>query len=161
MLNPLIFNFSSLVIQIPRDILDSKTPENKDSNFTVLIDGKPSKFSEITPVNEKEKEGQKNSNSSTTNTATQNRTKNNFFGDIPNRALLIEFGKDTKVIEIIGNDLPKNKQQVYIQAILKKKLPKNFSSFIKRQTSNIKFNVIGGDLKNINLLRKNQTKTKL
>src|SRR5919107_1941169 len=48
-LNPSIFNHSNLVIQIPRSVMDSKTPENKDRNFTVLVDGKPSKFSEITP----------------------------------------------------------------------------------------------------------------
>ena len=108
-LNPLVFNYSSLVIQIPREILDSKTTENKDSNFTVLADGKPSKFSEI----QHKEESEKNSNSSATTTATatsttKNSTISNFFEDIPNRKLLIELDKDTKVIEIIGNDLTAN-----------------------------------------------------
>ncbi|MBA3750173.1 MAG: hypothetical protein H0X03_04635, partial [Nitrosopumilus sp.] len=31
-----------------------------------------------------------------------------FFNDIPNRKLLIEFEKDTKVIKILGTDLSKN-----------------------------------------------------
>ena len=52
LLNPLPSNETNLLIQIPRYILDSKTPENKDNNFTVLIDDKPSKYTEITSKNE-------------------------------------------------------------------------------------------------------------
>ena len=45
-LNP--FNIDgNLLIQIPRDILDSKTQDNKDNNFTVLVNDKPSKYLEI------------------------------------------------------------------------------------------------------------------
>ena len=106
LLNPLVFNYSSLFIQIPREILDSKTLENKDSNFTVLADGKPSKFSEIQPKEESERNS--NSSATTTTTTTKNSTISSFFEDIPNRKLLIEFDKDTKVIEIIGNDLNAN-----------------------------------------------------
>ncbi|HEY6536008.1 MAG TPA: hypothetical protein VIY08_09490, partial [Candidatus Nitrosocosmicus sp.] len=48
LLNPLIDNNNNLVIQIPRNILDSKTADNKDSNFTVLINNEATKFSELT-----------------------------------------------------------------------------------------------------------------
>ena len=46
-LNKPSFNENSLILQIPRDILDSKTQDNKDNNFTVLINNKPSKYLEI------------------------------------------------------------------------------------------------------------------
>src|SRR6185437_1964066 len=48
LLNPMIDNSNNLVIQIPRNILDSKTADNKDSNFTVLINNEATKFSELT-----------------------------------------------------------------------------------------------------------------
>ncbi|MDP8907506.1 MAG: hypothetical protein M3M88_08295, partial [Thermoproteota archaeon] len=98
----------NIVIQIPREILDSKTPGNKDSNFTVLADGKPSKFSEIQPKEESERNSNSSATTTTTTTTTKNSTISSFFDDIPNRKLLIEFDKDTKVIEIIGNDLTAN-----------------------------------------------------
>ncbi|MEJ7641552.1 MAG: hypothetical protein WKF36_05080 [Candidatus Nitrosocosmicus sp.] len=163
MLNPLVFNYSTLVIQIPREILDSKTPENKDSNFTVLADGKPSKFSEIQPKEESET----NSNSSattttstTTTTTTKNSTISSFFDDIPNRKLLIEFDKDTKVIEITGNDRTEKNADVQTYKDKKENTPKIFPVSIENETSNIKFNVIGGDLRNINLLEEKQNKNK-
>ena len=46
-LNQPSFNENSLILQIPRDILDSKTQDNKDNNFTVLVNDKPSKYLEI------------------------------------------------------------------------------------------------------------------
>ncbi len=82
----------NLFIQIPRSILDSKTPDNKDNRFEVLVDDKPSNFVEITPTNN-------------SNLTTNNKTINSFFNDIPNRELSIGFGKDTKVIKISGSDL--------------------------------------------------------
>ncbi|MER5176309.1 MAG: hypothetical protein ABJB73_11135, partial [Candidatus Nitrosocosmicus sp.] len=51
-LNPLTHNNNNIIIQIPRNIIDSKTSDNKDNKFTVLIDNKPSKFLEIIHKNE-------------------------------------------------------------------------------------------------------------
>ena len=81
----------NLIVQIPRSIIDSKTPANQDNRFEVLVDDKPSKFSEITHTNDSDNA-----------TALDNETINSFFNDIHNRELSIEFGKDAKVIEISG-----------------------------------------------------------
>jgi hypothetical protein len=97
-LNPLNLNNNSIIIQIPRSILDSKTSDNKDNRFEVLVDDKPSKFLEITPTND-------------SNSTTHNKTINSFLNDIPNRELSIGFEKDTKVIKISGADLSTTQKQ--------------------------------------------------
>jgi hypothetical protein len=101
-LNPLNLDNNSIVIQIPRIILDSKTSDNKDSRFEVSVDDKPSKFSEITPTND-------------SNSSAYNKTINSSFNDIPNRELSIGFGKDTKVIKISGADLSTTQKQTQKQ----------------------------------------------
>lgn len=88
-LNPSATNTSKLLIEIPRFILDSKTLEKKDKNFMVLIDDKPAKFQEI------RQETQNSRNFSLGNEYTNNSSS---------RELLIDFGKDVKVIKIIGTD---------------------------------------------------------
>ena len=122
LLNPSHSNETDLLIQIPRYILDSKTPENKDNNFTVLIDGKPSKYIEITSQNgsgnaSSSSSGPKTrSNSSAASAAADHSPIYNTFNDIPNRKLLIDFQKDAKVIEIAGADLSKSQSQSQIQS---------------------------------------------
>jgi phage antirepressor YoqD-like protein len=95
-INPFDAN-GNLVVQIPRSILDSKTQSNKDNKFTVLIDDKPSKFLEITHKNESDKK-----------LTLDNLAMNSFLNNTSNRELSIKFGKDAKVIEILGTDLSNN-----------------------------------------------------
>ena len=96
-LNPIKPNNNTIIVQIPRSILDSKTQSNKDNKFTVLIDDKPSKFLEITPKNESDKK-----------LTLDNLAMNSFLNNTSNRELSIKFGKDAKVIEILGTDLSNN-----------------------------------------------------
>jgi len=117
LMNPLPSNETDLLIQIPRYVLDSKTPENKDNNFTVLIDGKPSKYTEIASRNESGSISSPisgpniRSNSSPEEAAADHSPIDDTFNDIPNRKLLIDFQKDTKVIKIAGTDLSKTQNQ--------------------------------------------------
>jgi hypothetical protein len=117
LMNPLPSNKTDLLVQIPRYILDSKTPENKDNNFTVLIDGKPSKYTEITSRNESGSISSSisgpniRSNSSPEEASADHSPIDITFNDIPNRKLLIDFQKDTKVIKIAGTDLSKTQSQ--------------------------------------------------
>ncbi|MGN6346726.1 MAG: hypothetical protein ACTHME_03385, partial [Candidatus Nitrosocosmicus sp.] len=46
-LNPINSFNNSIIIQIPRSIMDSKTHDNTDNNFTVSLDNKSSKYLEI------------------------------------------------------------------------------------------------------------------
>ncbi len=116
-MNPLPSNETNLLIQIPRYIIDSKTPENKDNDFTVLIDGKPSKYTEIISRNESGNISSSisgpniRSNSSQEEAPAGHSSIDNTFNDIPNRKLLIDFQKDTKVIKIAGTDLSKTQNQ--------------------------------------------------
>jgi hypothetical protein len=103
-LNPTKFNSNIIIVQIPRSIIDSKTPSNKDNKFTVLINDKPSKFLEITQKNESDKK-----------LTLDNRTINSFLNNTHNRELSIKFGKDAKVIEISGTDLSKNQNHTQPQ----------------------------------------------
>jgi hypothetical protein len=117
LMNPLPSNETNLLVQIPRYIIDSKTPENKDNDFTVLIDGKPSKYTEIISRNESGNISSSisgpniSSNSSQEEAPADHRSIDNTFNDIPNRKLLIDFQKDTKVIKIAGTDLSKTQNQ--------------------------------------------------
>ena len=137
-LNPLNLNNNSIVIQIPRSILDSKTPDNKDNRFEVLVDDKPSKFSEITPTND-------------SNSTAYNKTINSFFNDIPNRELSIGFGKDTKVIKISGADLSTTQKQIQINKDSKEKFQKLFPISLENSIRYLNYNMDGGNLKKINL----------
>ena len=130
LLNPLIDNNNNLVIQIPRNILDSKTADNKDSNFTVLINNEATKFSELTdkkPLN----------NSSYT----------------PNRELSIKFGKDTKVIEIEGVNLYKIKIENSINnnSEININFQKIFPILYGNNKKYLFYDIEGGSIKGINL----------
>ena len=93
-LNP--FNIDgNLLIQIPRDILDSKTQDNKDNNFTVLVNDKPSKYLEI---------NNKSTSNITLNSDKDIQVIKNALNNTDNRIISIKFDKDSKVIRILGMD---------------------------------------------------------
>ncbi len=129
LLNPPINSNNNLVIQIPRNILDSKTTDNKDSNFTVLINNEAAKFSEITD--------KKFANNST---------------KIHNRELSIKFGKDTKVIEIEGSNLYKIKiENNNNNNEINTNFQKIFPILYGNNKKYLFYNIEGGFLKDINL----------
>ncbi len=152
LLNPLPSNGTNLLIQIPRYILDSKTPENKDNNFTVLIDDKPSKYTEITSKNES---GNISRSSSAAAAAADYNSIDNTFSDSPNRKLLIDFQKDAKVIKIEGTDLSKTQNQTQMDVQVDNGEKEKYQRFFSISTENIngyiKFSENGGNLKDINL----------
>ena len=152
LLNPLPSNETNLLIQIPRYMLDSKTPENKDNNFTVLIDDKPSKYTEITSKNES---GNISRSTAAAAAAADYNSIDNTFNDIPNRKLLIDFQKDAKVIKIEGTDLSKTQNQTQMDVQVDNGVKEKYQRFFSISTENIsgyiKFNENGGNLKDINL----------
>ena len=94
-LNQPSFNENSLILQIPRDILDSKTQDNKDNNFTVLVNDKPSKYLEI---------NNKSTSNITLNSDKDIQVIKNALNNTDNRIISIKFDKDSKVIRILGMD---------------------------------------------------------
>ncbi|HET8793478.1 MAG TPA: hypothetical protein VFM31_06775 [Nitrososphaeraceae archaeon] len=96
-------NNGTLDIEIPRVILNSQI--NKiDQNFTVTIDGHPTKFKETT----KKIISSIKSNSTKDNTTSLENI--NQIGD--NRKLAIEFAQDSKIIKITGMDINEPRNQV-------------------------------------------------
>jgi len=102
-LNQPSFNENSLILQIPRDILDSKTQDNKDNNFTVLVNDKPSKYLEI---------NNKSTSSITLNSDKDIQVIKNALNNTDNRIISIKFDKDSKVIRILGMDLSGNQSKI-------------------------------------------------
>ena len=93
----------NLLIQIPRDILDSKKQDNKDNNFTVLINNKPSKYLEI---------NNKTISDINLNPDVDIQDIKNALNNTDNRILSIKFDKDSKVIRISGVDLSANQSKM-------------------------------------------------
>ncbi len=85
-LTPAQTNIDSVVIDLPRRIIDSRIDEI-DKNFTVLINNQPAKYQEIINKNK------------------SNVSSGEYTVDNESRKLIIEFGKDAKVIKIIGTEL--------------------------------------------------------
>jgi hypothetical protein len=105
-LNPINSNNNingSITIQLPRSVIDSKTQDNKDNNFTVLLDNKPSKYLEL---DDKKFLGK---------VSDIENTVDNIVNNTNDRVLLIKFDKDTKVIKISGTDTSKNQNQIQIK----------------------------------------------
>jgi hypothetical protein len=89
-------NKSGIVeIDLPRNIIDSRIDE-KDKNFTVLVNNQPAKYQEIIDKN--------NSNTSSPSIGS-NTSSGEYTLDNDSRKLVIEFGKDARVIKIIGTEL--------------------------------------------------------
>jgi hypothetical protein len=100
--NPFIIN-GSLIIQIPRSIIDSKNHDNTDNNFTVSLGNKSSKYLEI--------DNKKNVNE-VSNFENSVNSIDNIFNNSNNRVLLIKFDKDTRVIKISGENMSENQNQI-------------------------------------------------
>ena len=89
-------NMSGIVeIDLPRNIIDSRIDEG-DKNFTVLVNNQPAKYQEIIDKN--------NSNTSSPSIGS-NTSSGEYTLDNDSRKLVIEFGKDARVIKIIGTEL--------------------------------------------------------
>jgi hypothetical protein len=89
-------NKSGIVeIDLPRNIIDSRIDEG-DKNFTVLVNNQPAKYQEIIDKN--------NSNTSSPSIGS-NTSSGEYTLDNDSRKLVIEFGKDARVIKIIGTEL--------------------------------------------------------
>ncbi len=89
-------NKSGIVeIDLPRNIIDSRIDEG-DKNFTVLVNNQPAKYQEIIDKN--------NSNASSPSIGS-NTSSGEYTLDNDSRKLVIEFGKDARVIKIIGTEL--------------------------------------------------------
>ena len=102
-LNQPSFNENSLILQIPREILDSKTQDNKDNNFTVLVNDKPSEYIEI---------NNKSTPGTTINSDEDVQDIKNALNNTNNRIISIKFDKDSKVIRISGMDLSANQSKI-------------------------------------------------
>ena len=83
-----------LSIDLPRNIIDSRIDE-KDKNFTVLVNNQPAKYQEIIDKN----------NSNIHLQCRSNTSSGEYTLDNDSRKLVIEFGKDARVIKIIGTEL--------------------------------------------------------
>ena len=90
-----------LSIDLPRNIIDSRIDEG-DKNFTVLVNNQPAKYQEIIDNN--------NSNISSPSIG-NNTSSGEYTLDNDSRKLVIEFGKDARVIKIIGTELNKTTSQ--------------------------------------------------
>lgn len=94
-LNPGQSKLDSLVIDLPRNIIDSRIDE-RDKNFTVLVNNQPAKYQEIID---------KNKSNISSPSVGSNISSWVYTLDNNSRKLIIEFGKDARVIKIIGTEL--------------------------------------------------------
>ena len=138
-LNQPSFNENSLILQIPREILDSKTQDNKDNNFTVLVNDKPSEYIEI---------NNKSTPGTTINSDEDVQDIKNALNNTNNRIISIKFDKDSKVIRILGMDLSGNQSKV---PKIQKQLHIVFPIEIKNKILYLTSYIEGGYLTDINL----------
>ena len=94
-LNPGQSKLDSVVIGLPRNIIDSRIDE-RDKNFTVLVNNQPAKYQEIID---------KNKSNISSPSVGSNISSWEYTLDNDSRKLIIEFGKDARVIKIIGTEL--------------------------------------------------------
>lgn len=83
-----------LLIDIPRNILDSKANGN-DKNFTVMVDDVPAKFLEVTNSSEEKM---------FSNSIINNGSAIQYSNNTESRILMIEFDSSSKIIKINGTD---------------------------------------------------------
>lgn len=83
-----------LLIDIPRNILDSKANGN-DKNFTVMVDDVPAKFLEVTNSSEEK---------IFSNSIINNGSAIQYSNNTESRILMIEFDSSSKIIKINGTD---------------------------------------------------------
>ncbi len=94
LLSPSDAKGNSILIDIPRNILDS-TINGNDKNFTVMVDDQPAKFLEISNDSEL---------NSISNSQIDNISEIQYSNNVDSRKLMIEFGADSKIIKISGTD---------------------------------------------------------
>ena len=132
-------NKSGMVeIDLPRNIIDSRIDE-KDKNFTVLVNNQPAKYQEIIDKN----------NSSI--------SSGEYTLDKDSRKLVIEFGKDARVIKIIGTELNNitNQNQSDLDKILQQIIPITVNNRIDYTGIGLK----GGSLNDLQLESNSTIKT--
>jgi hypothetical protein len=93
-ISPLNAVDNKLLIDIPRTILDSKANGN-DKNFTVMVDGLPAKFLEIT---------NSSGDKIYSNSIIDNVSAIQYSNNTDSRLLMIEFNSNSKIIKITGTD---------------------------------------------------------
>ncbi len=81
-------------IDLPRNIIDSRIGE-EDKNFTVLVNNQPAKYKEIID---------KIDSNISSSSVGSNTSSGEYTLDNDSRKLVIEFGKDARVIKIIGTE---------------------------------------------------------
>ena len=95
-------NKSGIVeVNLPRNIIDSKIDE-RDKNFTVLVNNQPAKYQEII---------EKNNSIILSPDIGSNTSSGEYTLDNDSRKLVIEFGKDARIIKIIGTELNNTSSQ--------------------------------------------------
>ena len=89
-------NKSGIVeVNLPRNIIDSKI-DKRDKNFTVLVNNQPAKYQEVI---------EKNNSNILSPGIGSNTSSGGYTLDNDSRKLIIEFGKDARIIKIIGTEL--------------------------------------------------------
>jgi hypothetical protein len=84
-----------LLVNLPREIIDSRI-DKRDKNFTVLVNNQPAIYQEIID---------KNNSTMSSPIIGSNISSGEYTLDKDSRKLVIEFGKDARVIKIIGTEL--------------------------------------------------------
>ena len=141
-------NKSGIVeIDLPRNIIDSRIDEG-DKNFTVLVNNQPAKYQEIIDKN--------NSNTSSPSVGS-NTSSGEYTLDNDSRKLVIEFGKDARVIKIIGTELNNitSQNQSGSDKILQQIIPITVNNKIDYTSVKLK----GGSLNDLQLESNSKIKT--
>ncbi len=141
-------NKSGIVeIDLPRNIIDSRIDEG-DKNFTVLVNNQPAKYQEIIDKN--------NSNTSSPSIGS-NTSSGEYTLDNDSRKLVIEFGKDARVIKIIGTELNNitSQNQSGSDKILQQIIPITVNNKIDYTSVKLK----GGSLNDLQLESNSKIKT--
>ena len=141
-------NKSGIVeIDLPRNIIDSRIDEG-DKNFTVLVNNQPAKYQEIIDKN--------NSNTSSPSIGS-NTSSGEYTLDNDSRKLVIEFGKDARVIKIIGTELNNitSQNQSGLDKILQQIIPITVNNKIDYTSVKLK----GGSLNDLQLESNSKIKT--
>ncbi len=141
-------NKSDIVeIDLPRNIIDSRIDE-EDKNFTVLVNNQPAKYQEIID---------KIDSNISSSSVGSNTSSGEYTLDNDSRKLVIEFGKDARVIKIIGTE-PNNitsQNQSGLDKILQQIIPITVNNKIDYTSVELK----GGSLNGLQLESNSKIKT--
>ncbi|ALI36129.1 hypothetical protein NMY3_01926 [Candidatus Nitrosocosmicus oleophilus] len=136
-----------LEIDLPRNIIDSRIYD-EDKNFTVLVNNQPAKYQEIID---------KNNSNITSPSVGSNTSSGEYTLDNDIRKLIIEFGKDARVIKIIGTELNNmtSQNQSGLDKILRQIIPIIVNNKIHYTSVQLK----GGSLNDLQLESNSKIKT--